>query len=259
MILYLNSDLELEANALTFNYLMNYQGEVYRHQKNRITQKIEIKGKNYFIKQHHGVGWREVFKNLFSFKLPVTSALQEWLAIKACFKSGIAVPKVAAFGQKGKNPAKLKSFILLQALSPIISLEELTHSWKNQPPKAHFKYMLIKKVASIARTLHQHKISHRDFYLCHFLLAEPYTRDAPLYLIDLHRATQHLYIRKRWIIKDLAGLYFSSQNIGLTKRDCLRFIKTYTQQSLKHVLTKKLIFWLKVKKRGEQLYDEHRK
>jgi hypothetical protein len=115
-------------------------------------------------------------------------------------------------------------------------------------------------VAEIARTLHENGINHRDFYLCHFLLAMPITppyHKLTLYIIDLHRAQIRAHTPKRWIIKDLAGLYFSSKDIGLTRRDLLRFMKEYRNKTVKEVLEKEAAFWQRVKQRGDKLYREH--
>ncbi len=40
-----------------------------------------------------------------------------------------------AFGQKGINPLRRKSFIVTEALIPTISLEEYCANWKNSSPK----------------------------------------------------------------------------------------------------------------------------
>jgi hypothetical protein len=55
----------------------------------------------------------------------------------------------------------------------------------------------------------------------------------------------------------LAGLYFSSKNVGLTSRDILRFMKAYRGQPLREILKKENVFWLKAKKRGDKLYRKH--
>jgi hypothetical protein len=103
-------------------------------------------------------------------------------------------------------------------------------------------------------------MNHRDFYICHFLLDTATIQTAPtLYLIDLHRAQIRQHTPQRWVIKDLAGLYFSSKDIGLTSRDLLRFIRDYQQQPLRLILNKERNFWQKVKQRGDKTYREHGK
>jgi heptose I phosphotransferase len=81
-------------------------------------------------------------------------------------------------------------------------------------------------------------VNHRDFYICHFLLHLP-TRtltSAKLSMIDLHRAQVREQTPRRWRDKDLAALYFSALDIGLTRRDILRFLKTYFAAPLRDVL-----------------------
>ena len=51
-----------------------FSGEEFRRVKSRRTFRIEIEGKGFFIKHHLGVGWKEIFKDLLQFKIPVTGA-----------------------------------------------------------------------------------------------------------------------------------------------------------------------------------------
>jgi len=243
-----------------FNQIMMLRGEVYRKQENRCTQKISLNGNNYFIKQHTGIGWKEIVKNLFQLRLPVLSANTEWKAIKYLHQLAIPTLTIVGFGCRGINPARLQSFLITQELPKHISLEQFCKNWQHQPPSFRLKQNIIKEIGRIARTIHTHGINHRDFYICHFLLQIPHDKQHPkLYLIDLHRAMIRSRVPARWIIKDLAGLYFSSHDIGLTKRDILRFIKEYRNNSLRDVLNKELPFWLNVKKRGNKLYRKHTK
>jgi heptose I phosphotransferase len=249
-----------------FDHIMQLRGEVFRELENRRTQRILLNAHPYFIKQHFGVGWKEIFKNLLQGRLPVISAKNEWQAIKLLEKLAIPTQEALGYGYRGINPATMQSFIITRELPKFITLEDLCKNWKQQAPTFCFKYNLIKKVAHIARTLHNNGINHRDFYICHFLLdlieyekvGAPENQSAlKMYLIDLHRAQIRRRTPTRWIIKDLAGLYFSSKDIGLTQRDVLRFIKLYRKQSLREMLNKETTFWWKVKNRGDKLYRKH--
>jgi len=59
----------------------------------------------------------------------------------------------------------------------------------------------------------------------------------------------------RWRNKDLAALYFSALDIGLTRRDKLRFLKGYFQQPLRQILREEasLLAWLEGK--ANKLYE----
>ncbi len=238
-----------------FDQIMALRGETFRELENRRTQRVKLGEKYYFIKQHFGIGWKEIIKNFCQLRPPVYSAKNEWLALQLLHKLNIATQKMVAYGIRGINPAKIQSFLITEELPAHISLEHLTASWQKNPPPARLKHQLIREVARIARTLHQQGINHRDFYLCHFLLPLE-NKTNKLYLIDLHRAQIRKRTPLRWIIKDLAGLYFSSKNSGLTPRDLLRFMKEYRNKPLHDVLNKEAIFWHKVKQRGDKLYRE---
>lgn len=241
-----------------FDQILALQGECYREQKGRSTQRVIIGDTSYFIKRHLGVGWKEICKNLLQLRLPILSAKTEWRAIEKLKSIGIHTPEVIAYGERGFNPARRQSFVLLQELKQMISLEELTKTWLTLPPIFRLKFNLIKAVANIAAKIHQHGITHRDFYLCHFLLRQSTNEDnIILYLIDLHRAATRYVSRHRWIVKDLAGLYFSSKEIGLTNKDYYRFMRLYRQQTLRHIMQMEKTFWKKVKTRGDQLHQRH--
>src|SRR3989338_7048871 len=149
---------------------MALRGTVYRQLENRCTQRIVLGDQPCFIKQHFGIGWREIFKNLFQLRLPVLSAKNEWRALERLQQLNIPVPKLLGYGARGMNPARVQSFLLTRALPKHISLEDLVKTWKKTPPSFHFKQQLIAEVARIAETLHTHGMNHRDFYICHFLL-----------------------------------------------------------------------------------------
>jgi len=232
---------------------MKLQGDVFRQIEARCTQRIIINNESYFIKQHFGVGWREIIKNLFCLRYPILSASNEKQALQRLQEANIPVPKMAGYGCRGINPAKRQSFLITHELPQHSSLEDYCRNWKTSPPLFKEKKSIINKVANIARIMHQQGINHRDFYICHFLLDKKVQK---LYLIDLHRAQIRKSVPKRWKIKDLAGLYFSSKDIGLTRRDLLRFIKYYRQQPLRVILTKESVFWQKVRRCGEKLYQK---
>lgn len=236
-----------QKSQLSFDQYMALKGETFRELEGRSTQKITLNNKTYFIKQHHGVGWKEIIKNLLQLRLPVISARNEWQAIQKLNHLGIKTAKIVAYGCRGWNPAKRQSFILMNELRNTISLEELSKQNITIP----LKHTLIKQVAKIARIMHKNGINHRDFYLCHFLMDR---NDHSLYLLDMHRAQIRKKVPKRWLLKDLAGLYFSSKDTVLTPRDLLRFVKHYCDKPLRQVFQEEQALWQRVKCMGDSLY-----
>jgi heptose I phosphotransferase len=245
------------SKAKMFSEIMSLSGESFRHLDGRKTKRIVLGGESYFIKQHFGIGYKEIFKNIFQFRLPIFGASNEWRALKKCQELKINVPKPLGFGQRGYNPAHLQSFIIMEELKGMTSLEDACRHWAVTPPEPAFKYQLIKEVAKIARCIHINGMNHRDFYICHFFLNMTSLNDFQLYLIDWHRAGISRKTAERWIIKDLAGLFFSCKDIGLTQRDWYRFMTTYRNQSLRETI-KDNDFWQQVKIRGSLYRDRNK-
>ena len=172
------------------------------------------------------------------------------------------------------DPARRQSFIVTDEIPNAKSLEELCRddwAWGkrsiNSCNQVFFKRWLIDQLARTAQILHQSGANHRDFYLGHFLMqqsgksADFNPEDSRLFLIDLHRMQIHRpslrawvgamlkgmqtsdRIRppisetpERWQIKDVAGLYYSSMDLGLTRRDLCRFMTAYGDLSRRQAL-----------------------
>jgi heptose I phosphotransferase len=248
------------SDAAHFDRIMATEGEIFRSVAGRKTLRFTHEGRQYFIKIHTGVGWIEIFKNLLTLRLPVLGAQNEWLAIQRLNELGVKTLRLAGYGLRGWNPAQLQSFIITDDLGDIISLEDLCRNWRQIPPPPLLKRMLIGKVAAIAKRLHENGVNHRDFYLCHFVLetSQP-AASASLYLIDLHRVQLRHKTPGRWTVKDLAGLYFSAMDVGLSRRDLLRFVKIYHGQSLRQIYPGKLSFWKMVENKALRLYQKPKK
>jgi hypothetical protein len=198
-------------------------------------------------------------------------------------------------GKVLNDPARRQSLIVTDEIPEAKSLEDLCGEWgwEHSPPKTaqeiRFKRWLIEQLAQTARILHSSGANHRDFYLSHFLLhqtenkGEPSPENCRISLIDLHRmrihkpqlrawigALVHGLLKRqrpqtpqsetpsRWKMRDVSGLHYSSMGLGLTQRDRLRFMKIYTQHSVRHILTHEARFWRRVDRRAQRLYRAER-
>ncbi|WP_456448957.1 lipopolysaccharide core heptose(I) kinase RfaP [Thiolapillus sp.] len=240
---------------------MEVKGRVYRNPPgaNRRTLRFERDGQGYFLKLHWGVGWGEIFKNLFSLRLPVIGAGNEWRAIQRLESLGVETMRLEAWGEEGWNPARRRSFVVTRELENTISLEDYCASWKQSPPDPGLKRQLIGRVAAMTRQLHENGLNHRDLYICHFLLRQPWDGSAGslhLYLIDLHRVQQHRRLPRRWRVKDVGSLYFSAMDLGLTNRDRLRFLRGYYKQPLRRILQEHGDFLQAVEQRARALRNK---
>jgi heptose I phosphotransferase len=228
------------------------QGQVYRELEGRRTLRTEVAGRGYFVKIHRGIGWSEIVKNLLTAKLPVLGAAQEWQAIERLTAAGVPTMTAVAFGERGANPARQHSFIVTEELAPTTDLEQFSLGWQQQPPAPRLKRALIREVARMVGTMHRAGVNHRDCYICHFLLHTDRAvtaDDLRLSLIDLHRAQTRSATPRRWRDKDLAALYFSVLELGLSRRDKLRFLRTYFDRPLRQLLQDeaRLLAWLEGK------------
>jgi heptose I phosphotransferase len=232
-----------------FEAMMRLQGKAFRNVPGRKTMRVEIGGKSYFIKQHFGVGWTEIFKNLVSFKAPIIGAMTEVVAIQKLAEIGIPSTPLVAYGQQGWNPAYTKSFVMTEDLGEIVSLEELCADWSKNPPALSVKAAIIKVIAQLAAKFHGAGLCHRDFYLCHFVIKKSDLNQGryQFHLIDLHRVLQHQSPTGKTVMKDMAGLMFSSiDSFEIT--DWELFKQFYLPQTAD--------FWAQVEARAKKLYQK---
>jgi hypothetical protein len=248
-----------------FDQIFATEGKIYRNFKGRKTLRFEHAGKGYFLKIHPGVGWGEIIKSLLSLRAPVLGAKDERDAILALERINVQTMTIAGYGSRGSSPATIESFIITEEIEDSISLEELVLDGKYQTLSPLMKRSLIRKVAEIARTMHQNGVNHRDFYICHFLLSKSWLVDnrsdvvPPLYVIDLHRTQVRDKVPLRWLEKDMAGLHFSSLDAGLTVRDRLRFMCLYENRPLRAVVRNLNGFWSKIDRKACKLYRKFQK
>lgn len=230
--------------------------DVYRHKEGRTTLRFLYRDKPYFLKLHTGTGWFEIIKNLLQLRLPVVSASNEYRAVLALQRAGVHTLTIAAYARAGWNPAAVHSMIVTSELVGTVSLEDYCANWAVLPPAPAHRNRLIRVLADSARRMHQAGINHRDFYLCHFHLDELslQERDLRCYLIDLHRAQIREHTPRRWQVKDLAGLYFSAMDCGLSRRDLLRFVRHYSPGGLRPALVAERRLWRQVERQALKLY-----
>jgi heptose I phosphotransferase len=251
---YVSDEFKECVDPLNFlQNIVNLDGEVFREVENRKTIRFECDGFGYFAKTHLGVGWIEILKNLVQFKWPVVGASNEWVALNRLKTLGIDTMTPVAYASEGLNPARIRSCIVTRELENTISLEDL---WAEHNVPIGLKRKLVNKLAVISKQLHENGVNHRDYYICHYLLDKKTSDDESptIFLIDLHRAQVRKVTPIRWKIKDIGGLFFSGFDIGLTKRDAFRFMKSYSGKSLRRTLVEDKVFWQATMTRAKRMY-----
>lgn len=246
-----------------FERVQALEGQVLRNMNGRRTFRFDVNGSHYYAKVYQGVGWGEILKNLAQLKLPVLSARNEWEALKILHRIGVETMTPVAFGLRGRDPAHLQSFIITKELVDTTDLREFSLDWRRKPPSPQLKKALIERIVSMVRRMHAAGMNHRDCYICHFHLHVPSIQERMdpenlhVFVIDLHRAQMRRRVPRRWRIKDLAGLYFSAADIGLTRTDLLRCMQAYEQTSWREVVRDRSRFWKNVVRTAVRLYKKH--
>lgn len=241
-----------------FQVVGSLTGETVRAVEKRRTLRFEVNERSYYLKYHRGTSWKEIFKNLSCLRLPVISAYQEWKAIEKLHEIGVDTMEAVAFGERGNDPSDIESFIITKDLSPTISLEDYCRSWNQTAPNINIKRQLIKKLADTVGRMHRGGVNHRDCYLCHFHLHLPYDgkeETLKLSVIDLHRSQIRDSVPRRWRDKDLIGLYYSAQNIGITQRDIYRFLREYFRKPLRNIFAEEKGLLQKAERKVQRIKD----
>ncbi len=211
----------------TFADFMEFSGgEHICHKPGRSVYRFERGGRTFYLKRNR-LDLAEFWKGLLRMRLPSRSALKEWESIQAVRNAGIPTVAPVAMGEELVCGMEKSSFTLTEALYDAEPLEEVLRrefSKELSPLLRQKKRTLIRRVAEIARRLHDSGMYHQDFYLGHFYLGF----DDTLYLIDLQRVGHCCKVPRRYLVKDLAQLAYSAEITGgVSRRDQMRFFLTY--------------------------------
>jgi hypothetical protein len=163
-------------------------------------------------------------------------ALQEARHLDWAQRHGLPVPAVVAAGEAIGPWGRLQSFLAVEELTDMLPLHQAIPAAAahfRSAILAHWKRGLVVEMARLTRELHLRHWFHKDLYLCHFYIpradtqAEPTNWSGRTHLIDLHRLCHHPLTWRVWQVKDLAELLYSSEVVGVTARDRLRFWRHY--------------------------------
>ena len=137
----------------------------------------------------------------------------------------------------------------------MVDLETLAETWKTTTTPLELRRDLLRSVADSVRRMHAGGVNHRDCYLCHYLTPRDGKKfGKTVYVIDLHRAQLRRRVPRRYLVKDLAGLCFSSFGANLSKREALRFVRLYAGRPLRREFEERAGFWRDVLNTARKLY-----
>ena len=228
--LFINKDFSEFLDALDlacFDDFMQLEGMIVKSAvRERSTQRLNLEGATVYVKKHFFPGIRENLRNLLRLRFP-RGALNEWRALLAFHAHNIPtmIPICA-----GRKPFLWKfdkeSFILTDDLGEASRLSDFLKENGTilcRGKVLERKKRIVENLADITRKMHSAGMNHRDYYLCHILM----DKAERLYVIDLHRVNVRDKVGKRWMVKDLAALLFSSLEVSVTHGQRLAFYKRY--------------------------------
>lgn len=188
-----------------------------------------------YLKRHYRLSrWHGLLAALWP-ERGWSPAMQEWDHLNWAKQQGMPVPAAVAAAEFIGPWGRLQSMLAVEELADMLPLHEAipqAAALLDHVMFRHWKRGLTKELARLARALHERRCFHRDFYLCHFYIrgaaVEGMTEwRGQVHVIDLHRLARHAWTWRRWQVKDLAQLLFSSEIAGVDARDRLRFWWAY--------------------------------
>lgn len=144
-------------------------------------------------------------------------ALREWLALGRMPAIGVRVPRPVFVARDGARTAVGMLEVAGRPLSELLAADV---------PVARY---LAECVAPLIRRLHRAGFVHRDLYWGHCFADDLDPAGGPPTLIDLERVFRPVrWRRRRWIVKDLAGLVATWPRAESGRTIALRFLRAYS-------------------------------
>ncbi|MDA0372646.1 MAG: hypothetical protein O2865_02560 [Planctomycetota bacterium] len=144
-------------------------------------------------------------------------AQREWEALGSLAALGLNVPEPLFLAQAGARTALGMREVPGCSLLDLLPREP---AWGSR--------FVVSRVAPAVRALHAAGLVHRDLYWDHWFAVGPCDPDGDAFLIDVERVFRpHAWLRRRYQVKDLAGLVASWPDSVRVRVVGLRFLRVY--------------------------------
>ena len=158
------------------------------------------------------------------------TAWREFQAIKALSAGGIPTMRLVAVGERMQGPIERRSFVATEGV-PGESLEQWIPRNLGAPDPslgARRRHEATRRLARLVQQMHSLGVCHRDLYLSHVFVVPCGDGSLTFRFIDLQRVHRFAaWRRRRWLVKDLAALHYSSPSGTITVTDRIRFLREY--------------------------------
>jgi hypothetical protein len=148
----------------------------------------------------------------------------EWAWIQRLTADGVPCVEAVAYGEEVRKGREVRS-AGLTAEAAGRSLEKWVREWGEADRPIVRR--LVPATASLISRLHGRGYIHRDLYLSHLFYDPSQPVDRSLRLIDLQRVIRPRWRFRRWMVKDIASLNFSTPPGLVSRSDRLRWLRRY--------------------------------
>ena len=152
-------------------------------------------------------------------------AAAEWRWLHVLPTLGIRTATPVAWVGEGR-----RSLLVTEGLPgrsvDVWAVEAARHGWLPQ-----LVAWACREVAPVVRRLHDQGLVYRDLYWNHVMATDPRLGGEPRFL-DVERVFEPRWLWRRWVVKDLAGLW-ASVPAPVSDRSGLRFLRSYLGTTLR--------------------------
>lgn len=173
-----------------------------------------------YLKRYGSPPVGQQLRRILSGRLWGGTARMEWDRMRELEAAGVASVKAVALGEEMVGFWERRSVLVATAV-PGESLEGYA-----QRHPGRWSRGLVEDLARFVARFHQTGCVHRDLYLSHIFI-DPAGEQGRFRLIDLARVFHPRWFRRRWIVKELASLDYSTPPGSATATDRLRFLRVY--------------------------------
>ncbi len=157
-----------------------------------------------------------------------STAWWEWRKIRQLAEAGIPAPTPIAHGEQMRGWLERRSFIITEGIDGD-SLERWVPAHLGPSGDVDWRHRrdLVLLLARLVCRLHRHRLIHRDLYLSHVFISHNSDGEPVLWLIDLQRLFTPRLRWRRWQVKDLAALHYSTPSDCVPATERVRFLRAY--------------------------------
>lgn len=189
--------------------------------RSRFRFQTEDPARTFFLKRYDHPPVKTQLTNWISGRKRRSCCLTELDPIQELNRHQVGAPSPVAYGCQWGWLFEKRSFLITEKIPDGDSLERRLPQYFYAPATAQtirLRRAFVRHLAQFIRRFHDLGYRHRDLYLAHIFSD---TKDK-LYLIDLARAFRPIIFQQRFLVKDLAQVFYSMPAQYFSRTDRLR-------------------------------------